>query len=688
MKTGELRMIRVLLGRAALAAALVWLVVPYGPAQDKKDPPKAIATKPADPAKLEPATPSAAGLSPQTQKINELIRKGYEGAGIKKPAARATDAEYVRRVFIDLVGRIATPEEVIDFEIDRSPSLEKRVKLVQRLLGAQPFVPKAVGGQPATIMLPGPDGKLKKQPLTKYYAEEYAEHWANIWTVWLMTRTGHADYRDQMHVWLEDQFSITPSRAGISHKDLAMKLLTATGQVGGAKTGAGWTPKPEYASNFIIHHLGEAVKDAKERARDGAFDAVPITSRVTKIFLGLQTQCTQCHDHPFNKEWVQSDFWGVNAFFRQTVRSGTPSAAPGNGNNAKMLNANSVTLTDMADLNPEMIVYYERRDGRRLGSFPIMLKDYAQAQAGEKSSKMIASASGSKTRRQQLAEWVVAHDNFSKAYSNRLWSHFFGRGLNKEAAADNFGSENEIVHPELLDYLGSEFAKYNYDPKKIMEWICTSEVYQLSHVGVKDYLDVKYDPYFARMPMKAMSPEVLFESLMTATGTMAEKKNPAAAEARKTARDNWMRKLVRQFGDDEGNELSFNGTIVQALLMMNGSELNGEIGVGRSGAGISVIDELLNKTKGNPKDMYDGLFLLTLNRHPTQDEMAKLNLVREGKATVVLGTPAPKPPNSKGPAPKPTETRVNGSGAAGGEKAFYQDVFWALLNTSEFMINH
>ena len=670
MKTGELRMIRIVLGRAALAGAFVWLVVQAGPAQEKKEP--------AAPVKVEPAP--TAGTSPQAQKINEYIRKGYESAGIKKSAVKATDQEYIRRVFIDLIGRIATPEEVLDFENDKSA--DKRAKLVQRLLGAQPYNPKKSGGQPFTVVLPGPDGKPKSQPLTKYYAEEYAEHWANIWTVWLMTRTGHADYRDQMHAWLEDQFSVTPSRASISQKDLVTKLLTATGQVGGAKMGTGWTPKPEYAANFIVHHLGEAVKDAKERSRDGAFDAVPITSRVTKLFLGLQTQCTQCHDHPFNKEWVQSDFWGVNAFFRQTVRSATPSLA---ATNAKMLNANSVTLTDMTDLNPEMIVYYERRDGRRLGSFPIMLKDYAQAQAGEKSTKMIVSAVAGKTRRQQLAEWVVTHDNFGRAYANRLWAHFFGRGLNKEPAADDFGSNNEIVHPELLDYLGKEFATYNYDPKKLMEWICTCDVYQLSHVGVKENLDVKFDPFFARMPMKAMSPEVLFESLMTATGTQAEKRNPAAAEARKGARDAWMRKLVRQFGDDEGNELSFNGTIVQALLMMNGSELNGEIGVGRNAGATSVVAELLKKNGATDK-MYDDLFLLTLNRRPTNDEKAKLNQVREGKASVTLGRPPPKGPPSKGPNPPPKSPTAPVLG--GNDAAFYQDVFWALLNTSEFMINH
>jgi len=667
-------MTRLSLGRAALAATTVWLLVQVGPAQDKKP----ADSKPAA-AKAADAPAGPAYLSPQAQKINELIKKGYESAGVKRPAAKANDHEFLRRAFVDIIGRIATPEEVIDFEQDRSA--DKRVKLVQRLLSAPSYVPKKAGGQPFTVSVPGPNGKSKNQPLTKYYTEEYAEHWADIWTVWLMTRTGHQDYRAQMRVWLEKQFL-----DNVSHKEMVTRLLTATGQVGGARGASGGYPyKDDYAANFIVHHLGEAVRDT--RARDGAFDAVPITSRVTKLFLGLQTQCCQCHDHPFNKEWVQSDFWGVNAFFRQTVRSATPSAAPLR-NNQKMQNSALVTLTDDPSLNAEMIVYYERRDGRRLGSFPVMLKDYSQAQAGEKSTKMLAQAPRDKTRRQQLAEWVVGHDNFAKAYVNRIWAHFFGRGLNKEPSADDFGSNNEIVHPELLEYLAGEFANYGYDPKRLIEWICTSDVYSLSHVAVKEYSDIKYDPYFARMPLKAMAPEVMFESLMTATGTQAEKKSPTAAAARKAARDAWMRKLVRQFGDDEGNELSFNGTIVQALLMMNGSELNGEIGSGRNVGKSNAVAELLGKNKANPGRMYDDLFLMTLNRHPTQAEIGKLEEVRTGRAKLTLGTPAPSaPPKGKRPLPKgPPPSAV--PGAYPGDVGFYQDVLWALLNTNEFMINH
>lgn len=665
-------MIRLLISRTILAGAFVWVITQSAPAQNATSP----------------------SVSPQTQKINELIRKGYETAGIKKPAARASDHEFLRRVFIDLIGRIATPEEVIDFENDRSP--DKRVKLVQRLLTAEKYQPKDKSGKFILDARVGAKRGEKPEPLAFNYAEEFASHWADIWTVWLMTRSGHQDYREQMHIWLEEQF-----RKNLSHKELVTKLLTATGQVGGAKMGTNWPYKEDYAANFIIHHLGDAIRDPNERARVGAFDAVPVTSRVTRLFLGLQTQCTQCHDHPFNKEWVQTDFWGVNAFFRQTVRSATPSGAP-IGNNPKMVNAALVTLTDDKSLNTEMLVYYERRDGRRLGSFPIMLKDYEQAMNGQKSSKMLSSASanGTKSRREQLADWVVAHDNFSKAYANRIWAHFFGRGLNKEPAADDFGSNNEIVHPELLNFLGEEFVKYGYQPKQLMEWICTSDVYQLSHVANKEYTDIKYDPFFARMPLKAMSPEVLFESLMTAT---KGKRTKAQQAERMETRTAWMRKLVRQFGDDEGNELSFNGTVVQALLMMNGAEINGEIGVNTRNAEPakkgSFIHDIVARHKGKPLEIYDELFLMTLNRHYTPEEKAKLEAVRNGQATISVGpaappkgpTKGPKTPPAKGPTKPAKGSVVPVPGIAADQldpAKFYQDVFWALLNTNEFMLNH
>ena len=136
----------------------------------------------------------------------------------------------------------------------------------------------------------------------------------------------------------------------------------------------------------------------------------------------------------------------------------------------------NVELTDDAGQNSDRA--HPLRAPRRQAAWPpspIFLKDVAQAEKGEPSDKTLASlaAPAGKTRRQLMADFVIRHDNFAKAYVNRVWGHLFGRGLNKEPTVDDFGSHNEVVHPELLNYLAEEFAKYNYDPKMLLEWICT-----------------------------------------------------------------------------------------------------------------------------------------------------------------------------------------------------------------------
>ncbi len=599
-------------------------------------------------------------LPPATIAINQQIAKGWSDLGIKTPAKKATDDEFIRRVFIDLIGRIATPDEVRDFEADRGA--DKRVRLVRRLLNEKKYLPK--------------NAKKGTEPIN--YSDEFAQHWANIWTVWLMTRSAHPLYREQINYWLWKQFN-----ENVSHKDMVVKLITATGK-----------SDENQAVNFVIHHLGEAIAESK-RSDLGTHDAVPITSRVTRLFLGLQTQCTQCHNHPFNKEWKQEDFWGVNAFFRQTTRDRNPT--PGTAGNNRMMNVPvQVELRDDTNLNSSGRIFYEPRDGRLQAARPTALKDVAQAEAGDDSDKVIKSSD--KTRRQVLAEYIVTHDNFEKAFVNRVWGHLFGRGLNKEPTIDDFGSLNEVLHPEMMKVLAEEFKKYNYDVKQLLEWICLSDPYNLSHEANPAYVDSKYDGYFARMPLKAMSPEVLFECLMTAT----KAETSPGAEERKQLREGWLGKLVRNFGDDEGNELSFNGTIIQALLMLNGKEINGEILRKGNNAVADVVAR--NTTRGVPKPsaIIDELFLMTLNRHPSTKEMSAL-LAFQSRGRVVENEDAAKPaetpknpknPRGKKPPVRPAPSTSNQPKFVGippsdpKDVTFYQDVFWALLNTNEFMLNH
>ncbi len=624
------------------------------------------------------APAAEANIPPQTLTINEAIAAKWKEADIKKPAARSTDLEFLRRLYVDLIGRIATPEEVLDFERDAAPN--KRGRLIKRLLTATDFQPKPNG---SVVKVDG------KTVLKFDYADEFADHWANLWTVWLMSRSVEPRYREQMRVWLQ-----TELLKQVSHKDMTVAILTATGQ-----------SNENGAVNFVALQLGE--KNAPEKRSElGTFDAVPVTSRVTRLFLGLQTQCTQCHDHPFNKEWVQSDFWGVNAFFRQVGRSGdpTPKIRARNMMNTPLV---KVTLDDATGLNADGRVYYERRDGQLKSSKAVFLKHVAQADKGEKSDKFLPTGSDVKSRREALAQYVVSHDNFSKAYVNRIWGHLFGRGLNKEASIDDFGSHNEVVHPEMLTKLGEEFAKYNYNPKLLLEWICNSDAYQLSHVATKEYADPKFDMYFARMPLKAMSPETLYESM--ATATKADSAKGGDPKRRQEARERWLDKLVDQFGDDEGNELVFNGTIVQALLMMNGKEINSEIGTGGAGAVQKLVEKNTKSGATNPDAIVDELFLMTLNRHPTGEEKTRIKSLQlkgaivkgEAPAAAVAAPATPKVPA----APKVTPAApVKGNPAKGkppvvvatgvvlpssaGDVSFYQDLLWALMNTNEFMLNH
>ncbi|MBA4062812.1 MAG: hypothetical protein C0501_03735 [Isosphaera sp.] len=668
----------------------------------------------AGPAAAQPAAP----VSEQTKKINELIAKGWEKAGITVPAgqagptAKATDLEFMRRAFIDLIGRIPTPEEVIDFEADKTPN--KRARLVHRLLNDKKYVPKDRFGKPLAAIA----GLKMKNGLD--YKDASAENFADLWTTWMLTRSNvNPKYRELFRDWLTNKFAndapwdaVVRDLVGATGK-ISIKLnpTKMTDDVDVEGSGAGIV--------FVARHLGDPLIDAEAKKKgeredlphDGKYDGVPITSRVTKLFLGIQSHCVQCHNHPFNKEYVQSDFWGVNGFFRQTDRVGLVNTArkkkdatgPDTLEIAERPTWNTAGLNG-TDLGRGM-VRYERRDGQKGATVPTMIRDIAQFANGDRTSGKnlpageVPSTMKGQSRRQVLAQWVTEHDNFGRAFVNRMWGHLFGRGLNKEPTVDDFSSNNEVVHPELLDYLAGQFKTYGYDQKKLLEWICTSDAYQLSHVANKAYAGPKYDPFFARMPLKALSPEVMFDSL--AVATRAETRRDKDAYAR--LKNDWTAKLTQNFGDDEGNEVTFNGTVVQALLMMNGREINGEVG-SRKGGG--VVEAVVKDNRGNALAIYDQLFLMTVSRHPTKEELARLEEVRAGKAWINLGAPPASTsspgggtqPPKKGANPPPKKDANPPKGPSGlvpvpgasspDDVTFYQDVFWALLNSSEFMLNH
>lgn len=584
-----------LTGRTLALACVVVLLgtlcaVVGGTAQAQPQPKKA------EPPKTTTTLEGSDKVMEVVQLINGKLDEGWK-ANKLTPAKRCDDYDYIRRASLDIIGRGARPDEVMQFLKD--PAETRRALLIERLLKN----------------------------------EEYARNWANIWANWLLTRSGvfgRGEYREQMVLWLEDQFA-----RNRPYHQIVKDLLTAQGE-----------NKKNGAVNFLLAHVGEPVPQQK-RGADGQFEMVPITSRITRLFLGTATQCVQCHDHPFDNNLKQSMFWGVNAYLRQIERKGNPPMQMNRNQPAPALE-----LVDNPAVNANATVYYEKRNS-------VILRIRAQFIDGSRIAEDPAQQPGADgkrppvsgvSRREDLANRIIDHDMFGKSIVNRMWAHFFGRGLSMPL--DDFNDQNPVSYPELLSELSAKYRHYAFDQKMLIRWLCNSNLYNLSYQANATNDKADAEPYFSRVLLKAMSPEQLFESLMTAT-------TPDTAEAdkgvRREQREQWLNSLVSNFGDDEGNEVTFNGTVVQALMMMNGRELNEAI-TRKDGTVAAAI-----KRRGNnPRGIIMDLYLAALNRPPSDREVQK----------ILAAFPLYRGVKDKDPS------------------APYHDLFWALLNSSEFILNH
>jgi len=518
--------------------------------------------------------------------INAEIRKGWKDNEIK-PSRSATEHEWLRRAYLDIVGRIPTVNEINAY-MRASPG-SRRAELVRNLMKTA----------------------------------DYAENWANLWTVWLITRTSPAGvHRERLRSWLQEAFAVNKK-----YDQLVTEVLTATGrcdEVG--------------AANFIASMVGERIPNDK-RSRDGFYEMVPATARTTRVFLGHQTQCTQCHNHPFIDDRKQSQFWGLNVFFRQVTREPDLIMAQRNMQVQRYYN-----VVERSTVNPSAAVFYETRSALLLRTGPVYLDG----------TRLENIPSGK--RREELAKLIIKDDLFGKAIVNRYWAHFFGRGFTHPF--DDFGEHNPISHPELLDRLAKDFIATGYDLRRLVTWIALSEAYSLSSIGNETNSKQEAEPFFARMNLKAMSPEQLVDSIFTATSTENTTQDPVE---RRRMYDDWLRDFTVNFGDDEGNEATFNGTVVQALLLLNGQRMNDAV---RARAGNTV-----DRAAAMGMNGLNYIYLSALSRPPTPPESNLANKIINAYL-------------------KPTPPRKPVSDPKAALALAYQDILWALLNTNEFILNH
>ena len=553
----------------------------------EKNPASKVAKDPA--AKYRDAAPDY-GIS-QVRYINEHMRKRWEEMGLV-PAERASDAEWCRRVYLDVIGRIPSYQELSEFLKDKSPN--KRATLVKRLVAEDD---------------------------SEDYVEDYVRNWTTFWTNVLIGRTGGNDRRSLTN---RDGMQSYLRRAMARNKPydrMAYDLISATGESRpGAKSFNG-------AVNFLADKLAEK----------GAL----ATSETSKIFLGLQVQCTQCHNHPFN-DWKQNQFWEFNAFFRQT----RPLRRFEGGRDATFIDLVNEDFAGEGGANADAEdaeIYYELRNGLVKVAFPVFVDGTA-----------LKSTSGfveDVVRRTELAKLVVKSDLLPRALVNRMWSHFFGYGFTKPI--DDMGPHNPATHPELLEKLAADFKQQGFDVKNLIVWFTLSEPYALSSrmttANSADDPTLGEKPSFSHFYLRQMQAEELYESLLVATQAH---RNQGSYEKQEESKRRWLGQFVTAFGTDEGGEATtFDGTIPQALMMFNGQLTKAAISDKKGGYLEKLASSRLTFSK-----KVEYLYLSAFARKPTRAEVGSANQVlrlRKGNKMEAL-----------------------------------QDVWWALLNSNEFIMNH
>ncbi len=256
-----------------------------------------------------------------------------------------------------------------------------------------------------------------------------------------------------------------------------------------------------------------------------------------------------------------------------------------------------------------------------------------------------------KDRREVMAKWLASSENpyFAKNLSNIVWAHFFGQGIINDV--DDVRVSNPAVNPELLDELGKRFGEYNFDFKKLVRDICVSRTYQLStKTNETNEADSKN---FSHAKLRRLRSEVLLDTISQVTETKNKFRGlPVGARAVQIADGNTSTYFLTAFGRAAREtvcscEVKMEPNLSQALHLLNGQTLQSKISAG------ALIARRL-KDKKTPDQIIDELYIRCFTRKPNADEKKKL---------------------------------MDVVGASENKQQMLEDVFWALLNSREFLFN-
>lgn len=486
------------------------------------------------------------------------------------PAPPADDAEFLRRAWLDLTGSIPPVNDSHDTDGDGK---------FDAFYGVRGFIADS---------RPDKRRRLIAHLLTK---PSHATHFANLWKNALLPAENNVVRfgGDQgFQAWLQGQFADNKP-----YDAMVKDLLLATGQ-----------------ANQVGPALYYTALDLKPEE---------LAASTSRMFLGTQIQCAQCHNHPFD-HWTRADFWGYAAFFARLQRPA--------GNQQFVFQVSDAADGEVKFPDTETIVAPQF-----LGGQP--------------------TTDDSRSRRERLAEWLTSPANpfFARAAANRVWAVMFGRGL--VHPVDDLGQHNAASHPQLLDELAGYFAETSFDLRRLIRTLATTEAYQRSSGAAVEATGADRPELFARMAVKTLTAEQLYDCLTEAMGGPPSV-NPAAGFAGGFGNDQQSRlAFLARFRAPALAATEYESGIPQALSLMNGAMIRQATDIAASNRLIALQAPFLTDAQ-----RVEILFLGTLGRQPRDDEREKF------------------------------VAYVQSGGTNRDAKRALSDVFWALLNSGEFALNH
>jgi hypothetical protein len=620
---------------------------------------------------LVPMTAAPGFRYPDVPDINFIDREVF--AKLKRlnivPSELASDAEFLRRVYIDTIGCLPTPEELRAFLADKRP--EKRAKKIDELLASP---------------LHGSLWATKFSDITGNSTPELAVKDPKM----------QGKYSQLWHDWFKKRIA-----DNMPYDQIVRGVLCATSREG--RTPAAWLKEMRTIEE------GSAPEVSRGYAERGSLDLFwrigraptleSLGERTAAAFLGIRLECAQCHKHPFDR-WTQVDYRAFANLFGQVAVGISPEAVQAvEADNktrglkpVKNLYIGEVYLSGSRRSLPHPDSDQPGQVVKGKGGKPIVKPAALPARALGGPEIPIEE---NKDARLALLEWMRSPSNayFARSFVNRVWGHYFGLGI--VDPVDNFSLANPGSNEKLLDALAKDFVDHQYDIRHLERTLLNSRVYQLtSATNETNRLDRNNYSHSYLRPMMA---EVVVDVLNSALGVTESfgSELPMGSHAIEVGSTRVVAKnatfVFRVFGRPPRTsacdcERASEPALPQTLYLMADQAILEKLrattlpGKGKGEARPDGRLAKLFRSKLTDNEMLDELFLATLTRYPSEAERRHFITWRKERKTTPTN-PVTLPKKAKG------EAEIGLTGFSERELAFV-DVLWALINTREFILNH